>query len=161
MERDVPQLTSAPAPNLKQKFHLVYGLPDTAPFAGKNGHCQPYLRGQNRYTKVSIPKSAQTPSAQPLAILGRLKLPNSSPQRYNTFYVEHFVFGKRCKYPLALEAGQQLAASGFHRGRTVTSRFAENLYHPRLNARIILRQISQTLKREGLDDGAPIFEIAF
>src|SRR5580658_2845609 len=57
------------------------------------------------------------------------------------------------------EANQQLAAASFHCRRTIPSRSTQNLHYSGSHARFILRQVSQSLKREGLDDGTAVFQI--
>ncbi len=59
-----------------------------------------------------------------------------------------------------IQAQQQLSPPRFHGGRTVSSRFAQNFHHPGFDARVALRQVSQSLKGERLHDGAAVFKIA-
>src|SRR5271165_1198454 len=62
--------------------------------------------------------------------------------------------------PSPFQPKQQLSAARLHSRRTRSSSLAQNLNHSRSNARVILRQISQTLKSACLDNGAVVFQIS-
>src|SRR5271154_4603709 len=86
-----PPLLTAPTEERRSQPSPCLSLGNHCTFRGQKRHLSIYFSRQNRYTKVSTPKSTQPPSAQLLAILGHGKTPDSGVHVYKVFYVEHFV----------------------------------------------------------------------